>query len=238
MIRSALEEQNCANDTIIIFTSDNGFMCGSHGYGSKVLPYEEASRVPLIVMDPRSEADNLGADNKGRRCGALCGNVDIAPTILRFAGINIPDELDGASLDSLVGNSAASVHDCLPLINVWGPSAVHSLAITTKDWKYIYWPYSKNGFVPSEELYHTANDPLELTNCSQDPTFADVLRQMHGLYDEQLSRWRRTAVDYHGYKQDGNRFVRRFQGQGDGRYVVRPTQASSRSKAASEPTGN
>ena len=53
MIRKALVDHGVADNTVVIFTSDNGFLCGSHGYGSKVLPYEESSRVPLIVYDPR-----------------------------------------------------------------------------------------------------------------------------------------------------------------------------------------
>ena len=77
MIRDAIKQAGAADNTVIIYTSDNGFFCGSHGYGSKVLPYEEASRVPLIVFDPRHP-------NSGRqlRCEGLTGNVDVAATIL------------------------------------------------------------------------------------------------------------------------------------------------------------
>ena len=80
-IREQLERSGVADQTIVIFTSDNGFMCGSHGYGSKVLPYEEASRVPLIMYVP-------GHPNSGRqlRADSLTGNVDIAATLLDAAG--------------------------------------------------------------------------------------------------------------------------------------------------------
>ena len=60
MIREALQSAGVADNTVIIYTSDNGFFCGAHGYGSKVLPYEESSRVPLIMFDPRHE-------NSGKR---------------------------------------------------------------------------------------------------------------------------------------------------------------------------
>ena len=80
MIREALEKNGVEENTVVIFTSDNGFLCGVHGYGSKVLPYEEASRVPLVVYDPRSKKEG------GRRSGALTGNVDMAPTIMELAG--------------------------------------------------------------------------------------------------------------------------------------------------------
>ncbi len=93
MVRQALAQSGVAGNTVVIYTSDNGFMCGSHGYGSKVLPYEEASRVPLIVFDPRHHNSN-----KGLRSDALTGNVDFAPTLLSLAGVPLPAEMDGNSL--------------------------------------------------------------------------------------------------------------------------------------------
>ena len=61
MILDELEKQGIADNTVIIYTSDNGYICGSHGYGSKVLPMEEASRAPLMIFDPRSA-------NSGKKC--------------------------------------------------------------------------------------------------------------------------------------------------------------------------
>ena len=92
MIRKEVEAQGIADNTVIIYTSDNGFICGSHGYGSKVLPMEESSRVPLMIFDPRSKTAG-----KGRRCGKLTGNIDFAPTILEMAGVKIPKNVDGKS---------------------------------------------------------------------------------------------------------------------------------------------
>ncbi len=205
MIRRALEASGAAKNTVIIFTSDNGFMCGSHGYGSKVLPYEEASRVPLIVVDLRNSEKNVGG-----RCDALCGNVDIAPTILALAGIKVSDDLDGQSLLSLIDDPTSSIHESLPLINVWGPAAVHSLAVVTKDWKYIYWPYSERGFVPCEELYNLADDALELKELSHDRRYADTLQRMHAMYDREVDRWKQMTVHYHGYEKYGTVFDRRL----------------------------
>lgn len=144
MIRTALKAAGVAENTVVIYTSDNGFMCGSHGYGSKVLPYEESSRVPLVMFDPRHE--NSG---KQLRSNALTGNVDFAPTILQLAGLDLPANIDGKSLMNLYSNPAAAIHDHLPLINVWGPRPVFSLSVVTKNWKYIFWPYSEGDFRPS-----------------------------------------------------------------------------------------
>jgi arylsulfatase A-like enzyme len=101
MIRDALKQHGVADNTVVIFTSDNGFLCGSHGYGSKVLPYEESARVPMIMFDPRHP--NSG---KKLRCGALTGNVDFAPTLLELAGVALPaGNCRGITTDSWPGGS-------------------------------------------------------------------------------------------------------------------------------------
>lgn len=203
MIRDALTAAGVTDNTVIIYTSDNGFMCGSHGYGSKVLPYEESSRVPLIIYDPRHP-------NSGRklRSSSLTGNVDMAATILDLAGIDIPPKMDGKSLLPVYANPAATVHEHLPLMNVWGPRAVHSLSVVTKDWKYIYWPYAKQGFEPTEELYHISDDALELSNMVTNSSVGDDLTRMRRLYDAYVTRWKRDAVPYHRYREQGQFFAR------------------------------
>lgn len=203
MIREALTDTGTESNTVVIYTSDNGFLCGSHGYGSKVLPYEEASRVPLIIYDGRRPT--VGAE---RRCDALTGNVDFAPTILKLAGVEVPENIDGRSLLPLSDDPTTAVHESLPLINVWGPKEVHSLAVVTKDWKYIYWPYDNRDLEPTEELYNTERDPLELRNLATDQLANANLRRMRHLYDSTVTRWCETAVKYHGYPEFGIVFKR------------------------------
>ena len=196
MIREALSEAGAADNTVIIYTSDNGFMCGSHGYGSKVLPYEESSRVPLIVYDPRHS--NSG---KRFRCDALTGNVDFAPTILDMAGVEIPAGLDGQSLVPLYDDPTAAIHDSLPLINVWGPKEVRSLGVVTKDWKYIFWSYAEGELQPTEELYDLKNDRLELKNLAADASHAASLGKLQQLYDRHVAAWKVLAVPYNDYQR-------------------------------------
>lgn len=200
MIRKALSDHSVDENTVVIFTSDNGFLCGSHGYGSKVLPYEEASRVPLIVVDPRH-----ASFGKAIRCAALTGNVDFAPTLLDFAGLKATANMDGRSLRPLLDDPNASIHEALPLINVWGPRATHSLAVVTKSKKYIFWPYGAEGFTPTEEIYHLDKDPHELTP----PSLSDPdLPAMRALYDGMVDQWKREAVPYHRYEPFGRFFDR------------------------------
>ena len=204
MIREALQESGVSDNTVVIYTSDNGFFCGSHGYGSKVLPYEESSRVPLIIFDPRN--DNSG---KELRCGALTGNVDFAPTILTLAGIQVPEHVDGKNLMTLYDDPKGTIHSSLPLINVWGPEEAHSYAVVTKDWKYIYWPYENAEIRPTEELYEISNDPHELTELSTFEAAAGDLIRMRALYDAAVEDWKQNAVPYHNYQNFGDRFTRR-----------------------------
>ncbi len=196
MIREALRRHKLEKNTVVIFTSDNGFMCGSHGYGSKVLPYEESSRVPLIIYDPRH-----GNSGKELRCDALTGNVDLMPTLIDLAGITVPKGIDGKSIVPLYEDTAAEIRESLPLVNVWGPSEVFSLSVVTKRHKYIYWPWAGEGFRAVEELYDTEKDPLELQNLMTDQNAGGSrLVQMRRQYDAYVDLWRREAVDYHNYK--------------------------------------
>lgn len=203
MIREALKETGAADNTLIIYTSDNGFLCGSHGYGSKVLPYEEASRVPLIIYHP----DKAMSDH-GIRCDALTGNVDMAPTMLAAAGLQVPEGVDGENLLPLLKNPAGEVHESLPLINVWGPDACHSFGVVTKDWKFVFWPHGASGFDPTEELFHIGEDRLELREESKNPEHAAALQKMRETYDAALAQWKNEAVDYHDYTRFGTVFDR------------------------------
>ncbi|MCG8598734.1 MAG: sulfatase, partial [Verrucomicrobiales bacterium] len=203
MVREALKEAGVKNNTVVIFTSDNGFLCGSHGYGSKVLPYEEASRVPMIVYIPGHE--NSG---KGLRCGALTGNVDFHPTMLELAGLDVPKGIDGRSLLPLYDDPSATTHEQLPLINVWGPKEVHSLGVVTRDYKYINWPYDKGGFERTEELFFLREDPGELENVIGAPPHSSALKDMRQRYDQEVKSWKEKAVPFHNYVPFGKWFER------------------------------
>ena len=201
MIRAAVEEAGVDKNTVFIFTSDNGFFCGSHGYGSKVLPYEESTNVPMIIYDPRHPSSG-----KKLRSAALTANIDVAPTILELAGLEIPAQMDGVSLLPLLDNPKGSVRETANLINVWGPKEAHSYGVVTKDYKYLYWPYESGKFEPTEELYHLTEDPHELTNLA--PHKGKELLKMRVIYDKAVDHWKREGVNYNGYEPYGDIFDR------------------------------
>ncbi len=203
MIRKAVADAGVKKKTVIIYTSDNGFMNGSHGYGSKVIPYEESTRVPMIIFDPRHEHSG-----QGLRCDALTGNVDFQPTILKLAGLPVSDNIDGQDLMQLYDDPDAAIHESLPLINVWGPKKVHSFGVVTKQWKYIYWPYDEGEFARTEELYDVANDRGEMKNLAAVTTATTELKEMRTRYDNAVKHWKENAVPYNNYQPFGKIFAR------------------------------
>mgnify|MGYP001825400457 CR=1 FL=1 len=203
MLRDELDRQGVADNTVIIYTSDNGFLCGSHGYGSKVLPLEESSRVPLMIYDPRRKTSG-----KKLRCRALTGNIDFAPTLLELAGLPVPENMDGKSLVPLLANPAGDIRDHMVLINVWGETATHCLTTLTQKSKYTYWWYGGDGMTPAEELFDTANDPLELKNLANNPEHSVTLKRMRKKYDAELAVWKKQAVPYNDYQRYGTLFDR------------------------------
>lgn len=203
MIRDELKAQGVADNTVVIYTSDNGYICGAHGYGSKVLPMEESSRVPLMIYDPRSPLNG-----KQIRCDRLTGNIDFAPTMLELAGLSIPDNMDGKSLLGLLQNPNEGGHEQMAFINVFGPLATHSLTCLTRQHKYTYWWFGNDQMDPVEELFDTENDPLELVNQANRPEHAATLEQMRKRYDQELAKWKQQAVDYNDYQRYGTLFDR------------------------------
>ncbi len=194
MIRQAVKDAGVANNTVFIFTSDNGFFCGAHGYGSKVLPYEEGSRVPLIIFDPRHK--NSG---KQLRVDSITGSIDFAPTILRLAGLNAPHGIDGCDLMPLYDDTQSSIHEYLELINVWGPRSCQSYGVVGQDYKYIYWPYESGDFEATEELFKISADPLELKNLVLSKEAPKDLKRLQKVYDSRVRKWGAQAVNYNDY---------------------------------------
>ncbi|MFC1760840.1 sulfatase [Planctomycetota bacterium] len=205
MVRDELDTQGLADNTVIIYTSDNGFLCGAHGYGSKVLPMEESSRVPMMIYDPRSPSAG-----KQWRSPALTGNIDFAPTILELAGVSIPSNMDGRSLLPLLKNPETDIREQMSFINTWGPPAAQNLTVLTKELKYTYWWYGDESMKPCEELFHLTRDPLEMKNLANNPEAASLLGSMRGKYDAELERWKQQAVQYNNYQQYGTLFDRKL----------------------------
>jgi arylsulfatase A-like enzyme len=193
MIRDELERQGLADNTVILYLTDNGYSCGAHGMGGKVLPYEEPSRSPMIIFDPRHPVSG-----QGKRVSSVTSNLDMAPTALALAGLPVPANMDGKNLLPLLDNPDGEVQESVLLINAWGNAPAHSLAVVTDEYKYIYWPFNHEMDV-AEELYHLTTDRYEMENLVDDPRHAAALDQMRLRYDQSLAEWASECVPTGNY---------------------------------------
>ncbi len=177
-ILDQLEKQKLAENTVVIFTADNGYALGDRGLADKWYAYEEDMRVAMIIKDPR-----LPQERRGKTIDAMVLNADLAPTMLDLAGLPVPAAMQGRSLRPLLEGSTPSdwrteffyEHHTKP------DRIPASEAVRTERWKYIRW-IEPNPL--TEELYDLTTDPLEEKNLVQAPEHAAVLEEMRAKWAE------------------------------------------------------
>jgi arylsulfatase A-like enzyme len=167
-----------ADNTVIIYSSDHGGFLGAHGLSGKWLLYEESIRVPLIVWDGR-----LPENKRGVRHEAMALNIDWAPTMLDYAGVPIPERMQGLSLRPLVEGKAKKIRDDAFFEHTY----VHANdirvteGIRTERWKYIRYPKQEPVY---EELFDLENDPHEELDLAREKNYAATLAQLRARCDE------------------------------------------------------
>ncbi len=179
-----LKETGELDNTIIIYTSDQGFMLGEHDYIDKRWMYEESQRVPFIVRYPDHVAQGSTSD-------AIVNNVDFAPTLLEMAGAEKPDFMQGDSfLPILQGEDPPANWKTATYYRYWMHMTHHDnpahYGIRTKDYKLIFYyglPLDAPGAMetptqPGWELYDLRTDPHELRNVYSNPRYADVVLRL------------------------------------------------------------
>ena len=173
-----LRRQGVLENTLVIFTTDNGFFHGEHQLADKWYPHEESIRVPLIVWDPR-----IPAAERGKTDEAMTLSVDLAPTILAAAGIAAPPRMQGRDLAALYRgprprdwrteffyeHAIIRNRDFIPA----------SEALVRTNLKYMYWPDFDR-----EQLFDLAKDPFEENDVVADPGYAGILREMKTRFAE------------------------------------------------------
>ena len=173
-ILAALEQAGILDDTLIIFSSDNGYFWGEHGMGGKRVAYEESIRVPILMRHPGLIA--AGVSNSG-----LVALTDIGPTLMELAGATIPSHVEGISLAPLLSEPAGAVRSDLLLEYFAEPSVPRISdwkALRTDTLKYITFPTLGTAY---DELYDLSVDPFEMTNRIDDPSFALAREDMKRL---------------------------------------------------------
>jgi arylsulfatase A-like enzyme len=165
---AALRERQLDGNTLIVFTSDNGYFLGERGMADKWLMYEESIRVPLVVYDPR-----LPENERGRKVGAMTLNIDLAPTLLDYAGLAISAAMQGRSLRPFIrGEQPPWRTDWFYEHHTLPARIPPSEGVRTERWKYFRWMAVEPAV---EELYDLQADPLEEHNLARRPEHQKTL---------------------------------------------------------------
>jgi arylsulfatase A-like enzyme len=168
-----LKRRGLADNTVVVFMGDNGYYAGERQLAGKWSHFEQSLRVPLVIMDPRLKSS--GAD--GRVVPAMALNLDVAPTILAAAGVEIPSHYQGRPLNPWLSGEAPSDwrRDFFcehlmdhPEIPKWEG---------VRGDRYVYARYFEQD-PPFEFLHDLAEDPDQLRNLAEDPRSAETLEKM------------------------------------------------------------
>jgi arylsulfatase A-like enzyme len=181
-----LKENGLDKNTIIIYTSDQGFFLGEHGWFDKRWMYEESFRTPLIVKWP-------GVTQKKVSTNMMVQNLDFAETILDMAGLPIPTDMQGKSFVPLLkGKQTGNLHDALYYHfyeNQEHKVAKH-IGVRTDRYKLIYFYENKEW-----ELYDLEKDEAEMNNLYDNPAYAKVQAMMKEKLKEVKERYRDPEPD-------------------------------------------
>ena len=164
----ALEKIGELENTVIIYSSDNGYFMGEHTFKDKRLAYENSIRVPMIIRYPRLIKESTEIDEQ-------CLNIDLAPTILELAGIDKPNYMQGESmLDIITGKKNSKWRKSILfeyyVDDAWPYAGPDQLAVRTNQFKLV------DNFLENDidELYDLINDPGEMNNLINDEEYETI----------------------------------------------------------------
>jgi arylsulfatase A-like enzyme len=177
-----LEQQGILGDTIVIYTSDQGMFLGEHDYQDKRWSYEEGLRAPFLMRYPKEIA-------AGSVCNALMANVDLAPTLLDYVGLEAPRTMQGISCRQTLAGGPEVRRETY--FRYWMHRA-HRMenpahfGIRTPDYKLIFFyglPLDASGALsdptpPGWELYDLRQDPLEMHNVYNDFAYVEIVAEL------------------------------------------------------------
>jgi arylsulfatase A-like enzyme len=189
ILLTALVQTDQLDNTAFIFTSDHGELLGSHGLLAKgAVLYEELVNIPLLIKPPKA----LSAGHETQR---VVSHVDLAPTIIDWCGVTVPETMQGKSLRALAEGGDTAVHDGVALeyhSSNWGERPAPLRGWRSEDWKYVE---TVGG---DDELYDLAHDPLERHNLIDDPSTASERAAMkaalHIWLAETGDRWPEVPI--------------------------------------------
>lgn len=189
-IMAMLEELDLFDSTVVVFTADNGFFLGEYRRSDKRLQDEASIRVPMILQYPP-------LNNAGESISAIGLNIDFAPTILDWAGVEIPGSMQGESLRPLIEGKTDKVRDQFLyeyFQEQYAPGIPTILALRNENWKYVHYPYDPTAF---DELFDLNSDPYEQFSVAGKPEYADRLESMKLSMEEEMQRTEYRRPSYH-----------------------------------------
>ncbi len=214
-----LEKEGLMDNTIIIYTGDQGFMLGEHDYIDKRWMYEESMRMPFLVRYPKMISG-------GTRTDAIINNTDFAPTIIELGGGNVPDYMQGKSFREVLSTGKEPKDWRKATYYRYWMHMAHAHAnpahfgVRSKEYKLIFfygcdymkrkkesnWPHEKVPFsvkIPFEyftppgwELYDLVNDPFEMNNLYGKQGYEDITADLKKTLSSLRSTFRETDENY------------------------------------------
>jgi len=182
-----LDEAGLTENTVVLYTGDQGFYLGDHGWFDKRFMYEESLRMPFLVWYPKQVKPGSVNDD-------LVQNLDFAPTFLDFAGIDKPADVQGESLRPLLRGRTPKRWRKSIYYHYYEYPAVHSVkrhyGVRTERYKLIHFYHD----IDEWELYDLQKDPREMNNVLNDPKYANVVEELKA----ELKRLRKKYKDTTG----------------------------------------
>ena len=195
-----LKENNLEENTIIVYTSDQGFYLGEHGWFDKRFIYNESFKTPLLIKWS-------GVIKPGSKSDEMVQNLDFAQTLLDVAGVEAPDDMQGESLVPLLkGNTASWTRDAVYYHYYEYPGShmvKRHYGIVTKDYKLVHFYYD----VDEWELYDRKKDVHEMNNVYNDPAYVDVVKRLHKELDE-------VRVKYKDSEELDQKYIQKYKDRG------------------------
>ncbi len=182
-----LEANKMMDNTIIVYTSDQGFYLGEHGWFDKRFVYDQSFKTPLLIAWP-------GKVKPGTRSDELVQNLDFAQTFLDAAGVPAPGDMQGKSMVPLLTGKPNKWKRDAVYYHYYEYPAEHMVnrhyAIITKEYKLIHYYFVEDKW----ELIDRKKDPNELKNVYDDPAYAKVKKDLHARLDKLREKYKDNSA--------------------------------------------
>ncbi len=207
-----LKDEGKFNETMIVFTSDHGDYLGDHWMGEKELFHDVSVKIPLIIFDPRKDADKT----RGSECDELIESIDLLPTFIEANGLEIPSSrLEGKSLMPLINGTQNTlfrrevfsefdygIYSVREKLNI-NINDAKIFMIRDKKWKFVYF----KGFEP--QLFDLEEDPEEFFDLGKNNDYKDIIEMLKDkLFQRLINRRNRISIsdqDYSIMRDDENK---------------------------------